>query len=86
MRAQERGLKGNIYFPVNDYGPVVDPNCHGKGLQLEFTVQDEVAFTRPWSDYRRAVGECPEFVCAKNRHEYYAAKDTGVPQANKPDF
>jgi hypothetical protein len=89
MKAQERGLKENIFLPVNDYGPVVDVNYHGKGLQLEFTVEDEGAFTKPWSatmTYRRAVGEWPEFVCSDNRHEYYATKDTAVPTADKPDF
>ena len=37
-----------------------DPDYKGKGLQIEFTVEDEGAFTMPWSatvTYRRALRE-----------------------------
>jgi hypothetical protein len=55
----------------------------GKGLQLEFTVDDDGVFTTPWSatiTYRRGINsrgtdEWLEFVCAENPHLYYAAKD-----------
>jgi hypothetical protein len=67
-----------------------DPNYKGKGLQLQFTVEDEGAFTMPWSatmTYRRPVTtEWPEIVCAENTREYYAGNDTEVPRAKKPDF
>jgi hypothetical protein len=67
-----------------------DPEYKGKGLQLLFTVEDEGVFTTPWSGtitYRRPlVGELQEYVCAENRHEYYNAKDSDVPTADKPDF
>jgi hypothetical protein len=69
-------------------GVAVDPNDKGKGLQLEFTVEDEGVFTMPWSatgTYRRIRGEWPEHVCAENPHVYYE-KDTAVPTADKPDF
>jgi hypothetical protein len=62
----------------------------GKGLQLQFIVEDEGVFTMPWSatiTYRRPLAtEWPETVCAENTHEYYAGKNSGVPRADKPDF
>jgi hypothetical protein len=90
--AQERGEKENLRIPAElavGEGIAVDPNYKGSGLQLEFTVEDEGVFTRPWSatiTYRRALGEWPEIVCAENAHVYYAGKDTAVPTADKPDF
>jgi hypothetical protein len=83
--AQERGEKENR----RGRQWAVDPNYKGKGLQLQFTVEDEGVFTMPWSatiTYRRALGEWPETVCAENRHEYYAGKDTAVPTADRPVF
>jgi hypothetical protein len=50
-----------------------NPDYKGKGLQLEFTVEDAGVFTTPWSatiTYRRPLGEWPEFVCADNRRHY----------------
>jgi hypothetical protein len=87
--AQERTQKENIRIPFNDSGLIVDPNEQGKGLQLQFTVDDEGVFTMPWSasmTYRRALGEWPEFACAENIREYYYNKDSEVPKAGKPDF
>jgi hypothetical protein len=95
MEAQERGLKLHPFSPEGgDAGLPIDPNYKGKGLQLQFTVEDEGVFTMPWSGivtYRRGFNwrgsqEWPEFVCAENRHEYYAGKDTAVLTADKPDF
>jgi hypothetical protein len=86
--ALERGGKENIRIRSIDFF-TPDPNYKGKGLQLQFTVEDEGVFTMPWSatvTYLRALGEWPETVCAENRHEYYAGKDTAVPTADKPDF
>ena len=83
--AQERGEKENRRVPQW----AVDPNSKGKGLQLQFMVEDEGVFTMPWTasiTYRRALGEWPEYVCAENRHEYYSGRDTAVPTADKPDF
>jgi hypothetical protein len=83
--AQERGEKENRRVPQW----AVDPNYKGKGLQLQFTVEDEGVFTMAWTagiTYRRALGEWPEYVCAENRHEYYSGRDTAVPTADKPDF
>jgi hypothetical protein len=71
-------------------GSVPDPAYKGKGLQLQFTVEDEGVFTTPWSatiTYRRAsLTDWGETVCAENIHEYYARKDTSVPRSDKPDF
>jgi len=96
---QERTLKTRPSFPETpppggDAGLHIDADYKGKGLQIELTVEDEGVFTKPWSatvTYRRGVNwlgsqEWPETVCAENRHEYYAAKDTAVPHADKPDF
>jgi hypothetical protein len=83
--ALERGGKENIRIPI--FAP--DPNHKGKGLQLQFTVEDEGVFTMPWSatvTYLRALGEWPEIVCAENTHNYYSGKDTAVPTSDKPDF
>jgi len=88
IEAHERNLKQIMYLPFNDSGLVVDPNYKGKGMQLQFTVQDEGVFTVPWSatmTYRRGLGEWPEFVCAENI-QFYPGKNAAVPQANKPDF
>jgi hypothetical protein len=87
--AQERS--GNWRFNVAvAEGWVPDPSYKGRGLQLQFTVEDEGVFTMPWSatiTYRRSsLTEWPEIVCAENRHEYYAGKDAAVPTADKPDF
>ena len=66
-----------------------DPSNKGKGLQLQFTVEDNEVFTTPWSatkTYRRALREWPEQVCAENPHKYSTEKDAAVPTADKPDF
>jgi hypothetical protein len=78
----------NENFRIPD-APEPDPADKGKGLQLQFTVEDEGVFTMPWSatvTYRRALAEPLEYICAENPHEYYAGKDTAVPRAGKPDF
>jgi hypothetical protein len=82
--ALERDAKENFRPPVD-----INRNFRGKHLQLHFTVEDEGVFTMPWSatiTYGRGSGDWDEQVCAENRHEYYAGKDTAVPTADKPDF
>jgi hypothetical protein len=73
----------------------VDPNYRGKGLQLEFTVDDPGVFTMPWSatiTYGRDQNPEPEErVCAENiQHEYdggfFSDKSAHIPTATKPDF
>ena len=73
----------------SDPGFARNPNYKGKGLQLEFTVEDEGAFTMPWSaaiSYRRPFGEWPEMICADATHEYFAGREVTLPTANKPEF
>jgi hypothetical protein len=80
---------------IRDAGPVdtvqaafVDENYKGKGLQVQFRVEDKNVFNTPWSaavTYRRAGGWV-ENVCAENPHEYYSSGLTKIPQADKPDF
>jgi hypothetical protein len=89
--AQERNGRENWRFNAEvAEGSVPDPAYKGKGLQLQFTVEDEGVFTTPWSatiTYRRAgLTDWGETVCAENIHEYYAGKDTAVPRSDKPDF
>lgn len=85
------------YFPpevssplTNEYGKGdLDPNVAKKGLQVEFTVDEPGMFTTQWSGlvtYLPVLGDCPEAVCAENRREYCANRDTEVPRADQPDF
>jgi hypothetical protein len=71
-----------------DPGLARNPDYKGNGLQLEFTVEDDGVFTKPWSaavSYRRQ-GEWPEMVCAENPNEYFHGRRAAVPTADKPDF
>ena len=86
--AQDRALR-EYGPPATEQGAIVDRDYKGKGLQVRFTVEDKTMFIKPWTGlatYLHASGEWVENVCAENIHEYYAAKDTEVPQADKPDF
>ena len=70
-------------------GSASDYGNRGKHLQLRFTVEDEGAFTMPWSatiTYRRGIEEWKENVCAENMNKYNTEKDVAVPTADKPDF
>jgi hypothetical protein len=90
--SEERGERENRRLRGSDPGFAPDSNYRGKGLLLEFTVEDEGVFTTPWSaaiTYLRPLspfGGWPESVCAENRHAYYAGRDVAVPTADKPDF
>jgi len=73
----------------------VDPNYRGKGLQLEFTVEDPGVFTMPWSATitygRNANQSWDERICAENvqydyQYNYFSDKDARLPTADKPDF
>ena len=68
-------------------GDFVDYDYKGKGLQVEFTVEDPLMFTTPWKGsvtYLRAANEWEERVCAENMFEYY--EHAAMPAAAKPDF
>jgi len=67
----------------------IDESYKGKGLRVEFTVEDPNVFTKSWSGmatYSRADDIWVENVCAENTFEYYNNRDTALPKANKPDF
>jgi len=70
-------------------GGPVNPNYKDKYLRIQFTIEDEGAFTTPWTAvmvYLRDRLDWPEVVCAENPSGFYHDKDVGVPQAKKPDF
>jgi len=74
------GLGGNVG---------VDPNYKGKGLQVQFTIEDPKELTAPLSaavTYRRIRGEWAEQICAENAFEYYKGVFTAIPSADRPDF
>jgi hypothetical protein len=87
--ALERDAKLNQRYPPYINPIDFDPNYKGRFLQLQFTVDDQGVFTSPWSGvitYGRPLGQWAENVCAENRHEYYAGRDTAIPTADKSDF
>jgi len=88
--AWERGGRENSRNGLGiGAGWAPDPANKGKGLQLQFTVEDKEVFTTAWSatkTYRRVFREWPEQVCAENPHKYSTEKDAAVPTADKPDF
>jgi hypothetical protein len=64
------------------------PSYRGKYLQLEFTVEDQGAFTTPWTatmTYGRSRAPWVEAVCAENT-QWYSGQEAAVPRADKPDF
>jgi hypothetical protein len=70
-------------------GGPVNPDYKDKYLQVLFTVEDEGAFTTPWTAsmiYLRDRLEWAEVVCAENPYGFHADKDIGVPHADKADF
>ena len=74
------GLGGNV---------AVDPDYKGRGLQLQFTIEDPKVLTAPLSaaiTYRRIKGSWAEQICAENSFEYFSGKATAIPTADKPDF
>ncbi len=82
--AIERNMKENWQFN----GDVFSQH-RGKFLQLHLTVEDEGAFTTPWTatlTYVPGGDQMSETVCAENRAEYYYNKQAEVPTADKPDF
>ena len=90
-RATELAIKDSGYAApgaINE-GVMFDPDYMGKGIQVQFTVEDPNMFTTPWSaavTYRRSKSTWVEYACAENTREYYANRDTAVPHADTPDF
>jgi hypothetical protein len=83
--AIERNKKENWLFN----GDVFSKH-RGKFLQVHLTVEDEGAFTTPWTatlTYVPRAGALSEAVCAENPHQfYYDRSDANIPHADKPDF
>ena len=80
----ERAAKEN-WRPA---GPI-NPNYQDKYLQVHFTVEDQGAFTTPWTAtviYLRDRGEWPEIACAENPAGFHHDKDADLPRAEKADF
>jgi hypothetical protein len=70
-------------------GGPVNPNYKDKYLKVQFTIEDEGAFTTPWTAsmvYLRDHLEWPEVACAENPSGFYHDPEAGVPHADKPDF
>src|SRR5882762_3715452 len=70
-------------------GGPVNPNYKDKYLKVQFTVEDEGAFTTPWTAtmvYLRDRLEWPEVSCAENMFGFHHDKDERFPTAAKPDF
>jgi hypothetical protein len=66
-----------------------NPNYKDKYLQIDFTIEDEGAFTTPWTAsmiYLRDRGEWPEIACAENRLGFHHNEQASIPTADKPDF
>jgi hypothetical protein len=66
------------------------PGYKGKGLQLNFTVEDDGVFTTRWSatvTYRPArITEWPEVVCADTTLGFHLDKNIGMPRSDKLEF
>jgi hypothetical protein len=74
---------------ANGNGVYIDFDYRGKGLQLEFRVDDPNVFTAPWGakvTYLRAGSFFQEQVCAENTREYYDDIDTAIPRDDTADF
>jgi hypothetical protein len=90
--AEKRSARENVRLQGADFPFAANPNDKSKGLQLQFTVEDEGVFTTPWTatvTYRHPlsplVAQWPEYACAENI-QWYSGKDAAVPIANKADF
>jgi hypothetical protein len=82
--AIQRGAKEN-WRPA---GPVRS-NYPDKYLQVDFTIEDQGAFTTPWTAsmvYLRDHLEWPEIACAESTFGFHHDKDADVPRAGRPDF
>ena len=81
----ERAAKEN-WRPA---GPVNPATYDDKYLEVHFTIEDEGAFTTPWTAtviYLRDRLEWPEIVCAENTFGFHSDREIGIPYAAKPDF
>jgi hypothetical protein len=84
--AAERNERGERIPPAAG-APTIAANYSGKGLQVEFTVEDSNVFTMPWSahvTYRLTADNWDERICAENTGGF--ATRSMVPQDDTPDF
>ena len=82
--AMRRGTKEN-----RRAGGPYDPSYKDKYLQVLFTIEDQGAFTTPWTAvmiYLRRRSEFPEQVCAENTFSFHSNPRADFPHADKPDF
>jgi hypothetical protein len=82
--AMQRGMKEN-----RRAGGPYDPNYADKYLQVLFTIEDEGAFTTPWTAvmiYLRDRNGFPEAVCAESTLGFHNHEGADLPHADKPDF
>jgi hypothetical protein len=92
IEGDERAAKENRRMALHASGATglaPESNYKGKGLQLQFTVEDEGVFTMPWSasiTYWHSRDAWPEHVCAENLRGTYVTRDNDAPRAGKPDF
>ena len=81
---------GLVRLPVTlaiGTGVAIDPDYRGKGLRIDFTVDDPKVANTSWSGtttFLRANSWVEE-VCAENLHKYYEP-DTPAPSTGTPDF
>ena len=88
IKAEDRNIRQNG-SSGNLQAAGIDDKYRGKGLQVEFRVEDPKVLNMPWSGaatYRKSDGIWVENVCAENVHEYYNNRDTPAPRVDKPDF
>ncbi len=82
--AMQRGMKEN-----RRAGGPYDTSYADKYLQVLFTIEDEGAFTTPWTAvmiYLRDRNGFPEAVCAEATFGFHNHDGGDLPHADKPDF
>jgi hypothetical protein len=80
----QRGMKEN-----RRAGGPYDPSYADKYLQVLFTIEDEGAFTTPWTAvmiYLRDRNGFPEVVCAESTLGFHNHEGADLPHADKPGF
>jgi hypothetical protein len=91
----EHNKLDNLAPPMVDNGIASDPDYKGKGLELELTVEDEGAFTSPWSASMIywpplvPMGTWPEITCVEGAKDYNGrnfAKKALMPVADNSTF
>jgi hypothetical protein len=64
-QAEERGQRESFHGSEGSWS-CAQPGHKGNGLQLEFTVEDDGVFTKPWSAARELSAPRRGMVCAEN--------------------